>query len=298
MTRDIFMGLINFILNFACLLLWLGWRDLVVGSLLANTTTPLVRTIRRAGNSRLEGQKYLLVLAGILLVRAIAYWWLGPAVNWTPRLDLTAIVLHFRSELFWQTCLFSVLSFATTLAVFYLSLLLLSLLHREGETGLVQKFVRLQLGRVGRWPGFVRLLLPVLGAVFVWLALNPLLRGSGILPRGVAFALLVKQGLLLGVAAMLAWKYVLAALLALHFLGSYVYLGANPVWEYVEVTGRRLLAPLRRLPLKVGRVDFAPVVALVVLFLCASLLENGLHVHWLFIHFDLAGLAEIYRWNS
>ena len=292
------MGLINSILNVACLLLWLGWRDLVVGSLLANTTTPLVRTIRRAGDSRLERQKYLLVLAGILFGRAIAYWWLGPAVNWTPRLDLIAVVLHFRSELFLQTCLFSGWSFAALLALFYLSLLLLSLLHRDSEIGLVQKFVRLQLGRVGRWPGFVRFLLPVLGAVAVWLLLNPLLRWQEILPRGVGFALLVKQGLLLGWAAMLAWKYGLAALLALHFLGSYVYLGANPIWEYVEVAGRRLLTPLRRLPLKVGRVDFAPIVALVALFLCASLLENGLHVHWLFIHFDLAGLTEIYRWNS
>jgi uncharacterized protein YggT (Ycf19 family) len=292
------MSLINSILNFAGLLLWLGWRDLVLGSLLNHTGTPLVRTIRRAGNSRMERQKYLFFLAGLLLLRAVGYWWLGSAVNWTPRLDLLAVVLPFRPEFFLQICLFSVLSFAATLVAFYLSLLLLSLLQRDSEIGLVQKFVRLHLGRFGRWPGFVRVLLPVVVAVLAWLVLNPILRWQGIVPRGVTFAVLFKQGVLLGCAALLAWKYILAALLALHFVGSYVYLGANPLWEYVEFTGQRLLAPLRRLPLKIGRVDFVPVVALVILFLAASFAQNGMHVHNRVFNFDISGLADIYRWNS
>ncbi|MFM2295814.1 MAG: hypothetical protein RLZZ350_2227 [Verrucomicrobiota bacterium] len=292
------MAIINSILNFAGLLLWLGWRDLVLGSLLNHTGTPLVRTIRRAGNSRLERQKYLLLLAGLLLLRAVGYWWLGSAVNWTPRLDLLAVVLPFRPDFFWQTCVFSALSFAATLAVFYLSLLLLSLLHRDSEIGLVQKFVRLHLGRFGRWPGFMRVLLPVVVAVAIWLLLHPILRGLEIVPRGVAFAGLLKQGVLIGCAALLAGKYILAALLTLHFVGSYLYLGANPLWEYVEFTGQRLLAPLRRLPLKIGRVDFAPVLALVILFLAASFAQNGLHVHNRVCNFDISGLADIYRWNS
>ncbi|MFM2083128.1 MAG: hypothetical protein RL380_1819 [Verrucomicrobiota bacterium] len=294
------MSLINSILNFAGLLLWLGWRDLVLGSLLNHTGTPLVRTIRRAGNSRLERQKHLLLLAGLLVLRAVGYWWLGSAVNWTPRLDLLAVVLPFRREFFTQMVLFSGLSFAVTLAVFYLSLSFLSLLHRDSEIGLVQKFVRLHLGRYGRWPSFVRVLLLVLGAVAVWLALNPVLRWQEIVPRGATFMGLCKQGTLLGCAALLAWKYVFAALLALYFVGNHVYLGANPIWEYVEFTGQRLLAPLRRLPLKIGRVDFVPVVALVILFLGASLLQNGLHIYiekfnW---KFDIEGLTGIYRWNS
>ena len=68
-------------------------------------------------------------------------------------------------------------------------------------------------------------------------------------------------------ALYLSLQYVLPPFLLLHLIGSYVYLGGNPLWEFVRATARNLLAPLGWLPLRVARLDFAPVVGVVVLLL-------------------------------
>ncbi|MCX6894074.1 MAG: YggT family protein [Verrucomicrobia bacterium] len=271
------MGLINSILNLAGLLLWLGWRDVTSGSLLQNSTTPLVRTLRQAGTSVVVRRKYLGGLAGLLVLRAVIYWWIGPAVNWTPKLDLVAIVIPFRSEFFGRTLLFSLCSFGVTLAGFYLSLLLLSLVNRSvPDTEPLQKFVRSHLGPIERLPWLVKLLLPFAAAILLRLGLSPLLGWWEIIPAATTVGATVRQGLFIGLGACLVWKYVIAGLLLLHFLNSYVYFGSHPLWNFVNLTSRRLLAPLRWVPLRFGRMDFAPVVGIVGIFLLAELLE-----HWL-----------------
>ena len=60
----------------------------------------------------------------------------------------------------------------------------------------------------------------------------------------------------------------------LHLVASYVYLGANPLWDFVGATARNLLAPLRRLPLRIARFDFAPVAGVVLIFLLLHWLPN------------------------
>ena len=266
------MGLINSILNLAGLLLWLGWRDVTSGSLLQNSTTPLVRTLRQAGTSVMARRKYLGGLAGLLLLRALIYGWIGPAVNWTPKLDLVAIVIPFRSEFFGRMLLFSLCSFGAMLAGFYLSLLLISLVNRSvPDTEPLQKFVRSHLGYFERLPWLVKLLLPLAVATLLRLGLSPLLGWWGILPSAVTVGAAVKQGLLIGLGALLVWKHVIATFLLLYFLNSYVYFGGNPLWNFVNLTTRRLLAPLRWLPLRFGRMDLAPVVGIVLVFLLAEL---------------------------
>lgn len=73
--------------------------------------------------------------------------------------------------------------------------------------------------------------------------------------------------MVLGLAAYLSWKYLLVAILLLHTVNSHVYLGANPFWNFVEVAARNLMRPVRWLPLRVGQVDFAPVVGIALVFL-------------------------------
>jgi uncharacterized protein YggT (Ycf19 family) len=266
------MGLINAILNLAGLLLWLGWRDMTTGSLLQNPITPLARTLRPAGPAGLLRWKYLGGLGGLLLLRANIYWWIGPAVNWTPKLNLVAVIIPFRSEIFGRMLLFSLCSFGALLAGFYLSLLLLSLVNRTApDTDPFQKFVRGHLGRLDRLPFAVKLLLPVATAILLRLGLSPLLGYWEILPRAATFAAAVKQGLLIGLGACLVWKHVIAGLLLLYFMNSYVYFGSHPLWNFVNVTTRRLLLPLRWVPLRFGRMDFAPVMGIVLVFLLAEL---------------------------
>ena len=80
----------------------------------------------------------------------------------------------------------------------------------------------------------------------------------------------------LGLAAYLALKFFLVGILALHLFSSYVYLGELPLWSFVNTTAHGLLRPLQWLPLRAGRMDFAPVLAMVLLLLTAPFSQRGL----------------------
>jgi hypothetical protein len=73
------MGLIDFILNLAGLLLWLNWRSIRFDPLGKRTPATLVGTLRRAEPSRLRRWHLLAVLGGLLLLRALFYWQIGSA---------------------------------------------------------------------------------------------------------------------------------------------------------------------------------------------------------------------------
>ncbi|HSU56086.1 MAG TPA: hypothetical protein VLT36_18660, partial [Candidatus Dormibacteraeota bacterium] len=55
--------------------------------------------------------------------------------------------------------------------------------------------------------------------------------------------------------------------LILHLVSSYVYLGSSPFWEFISRTSTTITAPLRKLPLRLARVDLTPVLG-VILILC------------------------------
>ncbi len=124
------MALIDFILNLAGLLLWLTWRSARFDPLVKRTPATLIGTLRRAEPRRLRRWHLLAALGGLLLLRAGFYWQIGSALHpvWTGTLDLGVIPLSFRSDSFSRMVLYSIFSFALTLGVFYLWLLLLSIL--------------------------------------------------------------------------------------------------------------------------------------------------------------------------
>jgi len=65
-----------------------------------------------------------------------------------------------------------------------------------------------------------------------------------------------------------------------HLIANYVYLGSSPLWDFTATTSRRLLTPLRRLPLRIGRLDLAPVIGAVLLLLLLDALPNYLLVRY------------------
>jgi len=271
------MGLINFILNLAGLLLWLGWLDSISNPLPPAAESPLARTLRRAGPSKWEKWKNLAGLGGLLLGRTVLYWWIGPAVNWTPKLQLV-VVIPFRSEFFGRMLLFSLTSFGTVLAVFYLVLLFFSLVNRRLPDGdPLQKFVRRHLGKIERLPWPVKLALPFLVVLVLWFGLHPALVRWDIIPPASSLGAMFLQSVLICVDLCLVWRHVIAAVLLLHFLSSYVYFGKNPVWSFANATAQRLLAPLRGLPLVAGRIDLRPVVVIAFVYLLGELLLYVLH---------------------
>ena len=271
------MALIDFILNLAGLLLWLSWRSVRFDPLGKRTPATLIGTLRRAEPKRLRRWHLLAALGGLLLLRAGFYWQIGSAFKpvWAGKLDLDVITLSFRSDFFARMLWFSIFSFGLMLGVFYLCLLLLSILAGP-EPRPFHRLVRMQLGRIARWPRGVKLLLPLAITSAFWLAASWLLTWLQIIPQPVSAARRIEAALIIGLNSYLVWKYVIGALLTLHLLNSYIYFGKHPFWSYVNAEARTLLSPLRAVPLQVGRVDFAPVVGLALVFLVAELAGRGL----------------------
>src|SRR4029434_5949368 len=123
------MGLIDFLLNIAALLLWLSWRGISLDPLATATPATLVGTLRRAEPSRVRRWHFLIALVGLLVLRAFLYRYvIGPALHCSGQVDLIATRLSFPSDYFQWMLLFSVLSFALTLLEFYFALLLVLVL--------------------------------------------------------------------------------------------------------------------------------------------------------------------------
>jgi uncharacterized protein YggT (Ycf19 family) len=271
------MGLIDFILNLAGLLLWLNWRSIRFDPLGKRRPATLIGTLRRAEPERLRRWPLLLALAGLLLLRAGIYWQIGSATKpvWAGTLNLGVVVPAFVSNSFVRMTLFSALSFGLMLGVFYLCLLLLSLLAGP-EPPPFHRLVQIPLGGIDGWPRWVKLLLPlVVTAAFWWLA-SWLLAPLQVIPPLVSPAHRLEEALVIALGSYLAWKYPIGALLILHLLNSYIYFGRHPFWAYVNAEAQTLLSPLRALPLRLGRVDFAPLVAVALVFLAGELAGRGL----------------------
>jgi len=261
------MGLIDFILNLAGVLLWLSWRSVRFDPLVKSTPATLVGTLRRAEPQRLKGWQVLVGLGALLILRALLYRQIGPAADWTPKLNLYFVVLAFRSDLFFPGMLFSMLSFARILIVCYFWLLVLAMINRRNaEPDPLLKMLRLHLGPVARWPALMQALLPFVLTTGLWIVLHPSLVHWEITSRVPSNAHLVEQGLLIGTALYISLQYVLPGFLFLHLIATYGYLGASPLLDFVGATARSLLAPLPRWPLRIGRLDLAPLAAVILIF--------------------------------
>ncbi len=269
------MNIIDFIVNLAALLLWLNFRALGFDPLVRTSASSLVATLRRAEPRRGKRWAYITSLIGVLLFRGWFYHQIGPAVDWMPTISLGPIGITFRSDFQDRMLLFSLVGFLGTLGFFYLAALFISILNgnsnpADGEP--VQRVVRMHLGFIDRWPLMVRWALPFVVILVVWLSFEPLLGWMRLVPPALGPVHRLEQGMLLGVAAYLPWRYLAGAILALYLLNSYVYLGNHAFWSFITASGRSLLKPLRRLPLTLGVADLAPFTAIVLIFPAAEFL--------------------------
>ncbi len=270
------MALIDFILNVAGLLLWLNWRAIPFVAP-ARAGTSLASTLRPADRPQ-PRIYYLAELIALLCLRSVVYWQLGAQIDWIPRIPLGPVTVWFRSDMLGRMFLFSLFSFGVALGVFYLCLLLLSWVHTQTtDTDPTQRLVRAHLGWLDRWPAAMKLLLPLVFTALVWCLLHPVLAQLQIVPaNGSSSWNVLAQGAVIGLAAYLALKFFLVAVLTLHLLNSYVYLGDFPLWNFVNVTARDLLRPIKWIPLHAGKVDFAPAFAIVVVLLAAQFGQQAL----------------------
>jgi len=272
------VNILDLIFNIVCLLLWLNWRSQGLAALPSRPPAlELVGTLRRAGPSPRERWSSPLVLAGVLVLRAFLYWQFAQSARWIPQISLPAFVIHFRPDVFALMLVFSVLSFAIVLGAFYFSLLLVAAVnHGEKEREPWTALVRAHLGLFARLPAWASLALPFIAGFLFWLGIGPLLALLQVHSPIRSFGQLCGQAAVVGIGAWLLWKYVLVVLLGLHIISSYVYLGNTPFWNFIGLTARRLLRPLAWLPLRVGRIDLTPFVALALVVVAATYAPRAL----------------------
>jgi len=269
------MNWVDFILNIAGLLLWLNWRASKADPLGKRTPATLIGTLRSAAPQKIRRWDVPVVLAALIFLRAVLYWLIGPGLGWsTGILNLGVTAPSFRSNRFVHMLLFSLLSFVLALGIFYSCLLLFSLLKGPKP---VHEFVRLQLGRIDGWPRGAKLLLPLVVTVLCWWLVSWLLVWLQIIPRPSP-AWRIEESFIIASQGYLLWQFPIAAILALHLLNSYIYFGRHPVWKYVEATAQTLLRPLKGIYLRIGKIDFAPVAGIVLVFLIARLAGWGVGV--------------------
>jgi uncharacterized protein YggT (Ycf19 family) len=271
------MSLIDFILNVAGILLWLNWRSVHADPFMRGRPATLSGTLRRAEPLRIKRWYFLAALTGLLFLRGIFYKEIGPAVNWTAKLDLYFVVLTFHEAFFVPAELFSLFSFARDFLIFYFWLLTLAVInHREAGSDPIQKMISLQLGRLARLPRSVQLLGPFFVVAILWIVAHPVLVYTGETGRVHSDVNLAGQSLLVGAALFLSLKYLLPVFLALHLIASYVYLGASPVWDFIAMTARNILSPLDRFSLRTGKIDLAPLIGIALILLLLHALPNGI----------------------
>jgi hypothetical protein len=273
------MALIDLTLSLVALLLWLNWRAVYFDPLVRTTPTALVGTLRRAEPRRLRGAQLFAGLLALLFLRGLLYWEIGSPSEWTPKLVLGPVILAFRSENFWCVALFSLLSFFKILVLFHFWLLIIAAInYRVTEPDPILKIIRLHLGKIVRWPWPILLLLPILYIAAIWMLLHPLLLKAGVVDPARSWTILVEQGLLLGICPFVTLKFLLPPILLLHLITTYVFLGSNAGWDFISGTANRLLSPLRLLPLRIARLDIAPLVGMALLLLLLHWLPNFLQL--------------------
>lgn len=262
------MALLDFILNLAALLLWLNWRFL---KLAKKDPGPggisLAGTLKSTASPKAEAWPYLAALIALLIIRALAYYTIGNNLRVNMVLPLGLVSISFNPRLIMRMFLFSGLSFAVFTAVFYGWLLLFSLLNRRvTEPDACLRLVRLHLGRVQRFPVWLKLVLPGLLAGFAWLLLGWLLEAIGLFPVPSSMETRLLRCFLMGLYAYQTWIPALLALMVLFLLSSYIYLGEAAFWTFVNVTSRELLGLLGTWRLQSRRLDFTPLLWILVLW--------------------------------
>lgn len=166
-----------------------------------------------------------------------------------------------------QMIAYSMLNFAFALSLYYFTLILISLLHHRAPVSHpLLGFIRSQLGWMQRWPFILKVLAPLIVTTVLWVAISPLLVWLNVLTATESLLHTLEQGVVIGLGSYSIWQVPLGIILFLHLVNSYVYLGRHAIWELVDETGRRILLPLRLVPLRLGKVDFAPVVGLALVF--------------------------------
>lgn len=254
------MAIVDLLLNLIGLVLLLAWRTAGkpaavrgAGTLLSNLKPAESRPTKRWG--------YLLALGGLLLARPLVYSVAAMGLNWTPMIGLGPAALAFRADDPNRLILHSLLSFGWAwLAATAWATVLVALTALEREPEGWSRILREFLGRLGRIPIWLQLIFPLLAGGLAWVLLTVPLANLGILPRIPAGPELAAQAAVVGASVWLSLKWLLVGVLLLRLVNTYIYLGNAPFWDFIHRVGGTLIRPLAWLPVRLGKLDFTPLI--------------------------------------
>jgi hypothetical protein len=279
------MIFLDAILNLTALLLWIGWRSSGATVIPTRPGQSLAALLQPVGRNR-SRPHLLLFLVLLLVLRALFFWQIGAPLRWNPTLTLGPMAISFRSDYIGLMFFHSALGFLRAVLLFYVGLLLFSLVNRRvNDSDPCQRWVRIQLGWLERLPAWLRLLLPALVIAAGWLPLQAALETLHLIPAATSLMHVLEQGLVIGLAGFLVWQLLLVMLFFLHLLNSYIYFGELPLWNFVTLTSHNALRWFAWVPLRLGRLDFAPLVAIALVLGLGWLWWRGLA--WLLVRLPL-----------
>lgn len=269
------MSLVDLILNIAAILMWVNWRAIRFDPITHRRPATLVGALKPITPLHSRHWQLPAAIGVLIVVRAFFYWQIGKSFGWSGKLDVGVIALSFRSDSFFRMLLFSFLSFWVALGVFYLWLLLLSILSGPEP---FHRMVRMQLGFIDGWARTTKLLLPFfITAILAWLG-TWIFGWMAILPAPVSQMHRIEEAIVIAIGSYLVWKFLIVGLFALYLLNSYIYFGKHPFWDYVTVTTQKLLEPLKPVPLRIGKVDLAPIIGIALVLLFAYVAMDGVRL--------------------
>ncbi|MCS1407500.1 MAG: hypothetical protein M2R45_00658 [Verrucomicrobia subdivision 3 bacterium] len=271
------MEIVNILLNFVGLGLWVGAFVLPRYAVRSSRPLTLLSTLRSETPSGHE--RFLMVgfLIGLLGLRALGYWNFSTPGALPPSVDFGVLSVSFRLDSLVHMLTYSVSSFVVFIYLYHLWALGLSFTCRHGgRIDSIENLVNQQLGGVAFWhPGW-KVLLSVVGGVGLWIVARSILIVIEALPRDWSFFVIVTQSAVVVASLWLSFLIVVIVVLFLHLLHSYVYLGEQAIWVFTDRIAKVYLLPFRRLPLLLGRFDFAPIFGILVFWFLYRLGDWGI----------------------
>ena len=256
------MSLVDLLLNLTALLMWVSWRG-ISGLEAAGTAGTILGNLRPAERRSAPRLGYLGGLILLLMVRALIYRQVGPALYWHPGWSVNAVGLVFRSDSLLRMLAYSWLSFGWLLLTWYTWMVGILVINRPPrDRDGVTRAIRRQMGWMGGWPAWALAVWPMVMAGLGWALIGWLASESRLMPTLTDGRHLLQQSLVVGLSQVCVLRWAAAVILILHLLNLYVYLGNNPVWEFVQQTGERLSRPFAIF--RFGQLDLSPIPALVI----------------------------------
>ncbi len=267
---------VDLFLNLAALLMWLSWRG-VGGNEAAGAAGTILGNLR-AAESRVQPRwGYLVGLVALLLARAMIYHQIGPSLYWNPGWSVGAVTISFRSDSLPRMLAFSFLGFGWFLVGLYTWVIGIVAFNRPpNDKDGVTRALRRRFPRIAALPPVVLVATPWLVIALLWIVIGGWCSWARLLPTVQGWPHLLEQAMVVGASGWCMWRWLVLGILALHFVNSYVYLGAHPVWDFVQQTGTRMCRPFRGL--RLGRADFSALPAALVYFGIPALLAGGFPV--------------------